>query len=271
MDIHQAYVALGLPQQAKHIEAKAAYLALVRLCQSHAGRDAQASERMKRIQVAYALVCQQLDARQAKAARPACVQRTVRVSLHEAAFGCSKRVQGKPVDSCKSLGRLGRFAWALDITIHPGTLDGMVVQPQDIRVRYGAEALPSNLRLTIQLEKHPLFQLEQDRLRVRVPVSVWRWALGGDITVPTLDGSVQLALLPTPAEMLVKEKGWPVYGTPKERHPLIVEPRIVYPQALRADEMHILQLLDASKQLPEVRGWNCNVQAWVESFASGVR
>ena len=117
----------------------------------------------------------------------------------------------------------------------------------------------------MQIEKHPLFRLDQNRLSVAVPISVWRWALGGEITVPTLDGSVRVNLPIAPSAILVKNQGWPNYQEPHLRKPLFVLPKVVYPEQLRPEERRMLELLDVRSHLPEVQGWSRHVQAWMES------
>jgi molecular chaperone DnaJ len=170
--------------------------------------------------------------------------------------------------ACKGSGKTERRAWVVDVHIHAGTLDGAVVQAGDIRLRSGQAQAPRRFSFTVQLEKHPLFQLDHDRLSVGVPVSLWRWSLGGDVTVPTLDGSVRVSLPAKPTAMLVKNRGWPEAFAPHRRKPLFVLPRIIYPERLDAHERNLLQMLDARDQLPEVAGWKRHVQAWVEASAA---
>jgi DnaJ-class molecular chaperone len=100
---------------------------------------------------------------------------------------------------------------------------------------------------------------------VSVPVSFWRWSLGGEITVPTLEGSTRVSLSARPAAMLVKNQGWPEAGAPHRRKPLFVLPRIVYPTQLDDSDRQLLQMLDERDKLPEVAGWERHVQAWLEA------
>lgn len=348
MDIKQAFAELGLTQQASPAEAKAAYRTLAMLWHPDVNNGTRTDDRMKAINVAYALVCQHLEVREsttpptgfaefdckagfgvgsrAKATpRAECAQRTLRVSLFEAAFGCIKRISGSTLDSCtrcagsgelpgtwtvgskclkcfghgildargvngggrttcdaclgsgvfkpaapqcpacKGTGKAEHRAWVVDVRIYAGTLDGTLVQTGDIRVRSGVQGLPHSFKLTVQIEKHPLFRLDQNRLSVTVPISVWRWALGGAITVPTLDGSARVSLPNKLGAILVKDQGWPEYKTPQLRRPLFVVPKIIHAQPLRHEERRMLELLDVRSNLPEVRGWERSVQAWMES------
>jgi molecular chaperone DnaJ len=355
MDIQNAFAELGLTPQASPAEAKAAYRTLAMRWHPDLNTGLQTDAHMQRINVAYALVSQHLDARAAAAQatsraaktpsgftefdwkagfkpaahssptpRAACVERTLRVSLFEAAFGCVKRVSGmesvpcvrcagsgthagswtvgakclrcfghgmvnacaggtvktvcetcrgsgvfKPAPphcpGCMGSGKTTRQTWTVDVAIHAGTLDGALVEGSDIRMRTGAQALPHSFKLTVQIEKHPLFKLHQNRLSVTVPISVWRWALGGEITVPTLDGSARVSLPTTPSALLVKNQGWPEYQAPERRKPLFVLPKVIYPEQLRIEERRMLELLDVRSRMPELQSWSRHMQAWTES------
>lgn len=283
MDIEQAFEELGLSQQASQAEAKAAYRMLAMRWHPDINSGAQTHSRMQRINMAYALVCQHLQTQIPKptgALKPSngfqaydwrrgfspsirahgkpledCVQRTLRVSMFEAAFGCIKHIHGRGIDS---------QVWMADVEIHAGTLDASVVEACDIRARSDARGLPRSFKLSVQIEKHPLFRLDQNRLSVNVPVSIWRWLLGGEITVPTLDGSTRVALPTRPAVLLVKNQGWPQPKAPNQRKPLFVVPKIIYPEQLRDEDRRMLQVLDVRSHMPEVQGWSRHVQAWME-------
>jgi curved DNA-binding protein len=187
------------------------------------------------------------------------VQRTVQHSLFEAAFGCVKRIKGSAND-----------AWTLYVRIHAGTCEGTEIAPGDIRIYASVHALPRAFKLSVQIDKHPLFQLNQDRLSVSVPMSIWRWTLGGEFTVPTLDGTTRVHLPPRAGAVLVKGQGWPHLRQPQLRQPLFVMPKRVYPHSLSEDDQRLLQALDAGARLAEVQGWQHSLQAWAESyFAQG--
>ena len=197
-------------------------------------------------------------ARSTATSRETGVPRTVQVSLFEAAFGCVKRVRGTVSGT-----------WLLEVRIHPGCLDGMEIAPEDISACSSLHPLPRAVKLTVQIEKHPLFTLDKDRLSVKVPMSLWRWVLGGGSTVPTLDGSVPLGLAPRSGVVLLRDQGWPQFKQPQRRGPLFVRPQRLAAAALSEQEQRLLRALDAAVQLPEVAGWNQRVQAWMQATARG--
>jgi DnaJ-class molecular chaperone len=199
------------------------------------------------------------------------VQQTLQLSLLEAAFGCVKRISGVEPNTCARYGAGGKtegLFWIVDVHIHAGTLEGAEVQACDMQVRSSPAGVRPRFTFKVQLEKHALFRLEQDRLSVRVPISFWRWSLGGEITVPTLQGSVRVKLPAKPTAMLVPKQGWPEAFAPHRRKPLFVMPHIIYPESLDAQQRQMLQMLDARDTLPEVEGWKRHLQDWVEAAAA---
>ncbi|MFC1821849.1 molecular chaperone DnaJ [Thermodesulfobacteriota bacterium] len=55
---------------------------------------------------------------------------------------------------------------------------------------------PGDLYLRIQIKPHPLLRREADNLYLEVPVTVGEAMIGGEITVPTLEGSVKVKVPP---------------------------------------------------------------------------
>jgi curved DNA-binding protein len=297
MDLHQAFTELGLTPHATPAQAKTAYRTLAMRWHPDVNTSPDADARMKAINVAYETVtahlklCAQVAASpkpRPAASRPdragvsatsgfsefdwktgftsatgtgsrhqKAVQRSVNVSLFEAAFGCVKRIKGSEAD-----------AWTLYVRIHAGTCDGAEVAPGDISIYAPVHALPRVFKLSVQIDKHPIFTLDNDRLSVSVPMSIWRWALGGEIAVPTLDGSTRVCLPPRAGVVMVKNQGWPRFKQPQLRHPLFVMPKRVYPQSLSEDDQRLLQALDTGTRLPEVDGWKESLRTWQASYAA---
>ena len=56
---------------------------------------------------------------------------------------------------------------------------------------------PGDLYVQVQIKQHPVFQRDHDDLHCEMPVSFATAALGGEIEIPTLDGSARIKV---PAE-----------------------------------------------------------------------
>ncbi|WP_008309945.1 DnaJ C-terminal domain-containing protein [Leptolyngbya sp. PCC 6406] len=87
-----------------------------------------------------------------------------------------------------------------------------MVTGQRIRLK-GQGMGGGNLYLRIEVEPHPLFELQGDDIFCRVPVTPSEAALGGPIEVPTLDGPVQMTIpagVQTGRRLRLAGKGYPV-------------------------------------------------------------
>lgn len=76
-----------------------------------------------------------------------------------------------------------------------------VKQGQQIRLTgqggFGLNGGPrGDLYLSVEITKHPLFDLKDHDIYLTVPVTPWEVALGATITVPTLSGKVELKIPP---------------------------------------------------------------------------
>src|SRR6266536_4262090 len=57
---------------------------------------------------------------------------------------------------------------------------------------YGAP--PGDLYVVIYVEEHPFFQREGNNIYCQVPIGITQAVLGGEVTVPTLDGEERLKI-----------------------------------------------------------------------------
>jgi len=98
-----------------------------------------------------------------------------------------------PCRECRGTGRV-RQTRNIRVNIPPGVSDGTT-----LRLRGEGEAGvgggPSgDLFVTIRVRSHPLFSREDDDIIVEVPISFALAALGGEISVPTLNGKTKLKI-----------------------------------------------------------------------------
>ncbi|MEQ8508024.1 MAG: molecular chaperone DnaJ [Rhodospirillaceae bacterium] len=102
--------------------------------------------------------------------------------------GGAGRVIKNPCGSCRGTGRT-RKDKTLEVTIPPGVEDGT-------RIRLAGEgeaglngAPAGDLYIFLGLKPHRLFQRDGANLYMRVPISMTIAALGGEVEVPTIEGS----------------------------------------------------------------------------------
>ena len=106
------------------------------------------------------------------------------------------KVIADPCHSCHGAGRIKKQK-TLSVKIPAGVDEGD-------RIRLASEGEPGvnggppgDLYVQMQVKAHPVFQRESDDLHCEMPVSITTAALGGEIDIPTLDGTAKIKV---PAE-----------------------------------------------------------------------
>jgi molecular chaperone DnaJ len=110
---------------------------------------------------------------------------------------------------------------------------------------------PGDLFVKVSVGRHPLFGRKGRDLTITVPVTFAEAALGAQITVPTLNGSVTLKIPPgtrSGKTLRVKGKGVP---HSKGTGDLLVSIEVAVPQKLSDAERHAIEALaEATKSSP---------------------
>jgi len=101
----------------------------------------------------------------------------------------------KPCRKCRGSG-IAEELKRMTVEIPPGVYDGLV-----LRQRQGGEAgarggPAGDLNLHIAVLPHEIFEREGDDIHCVVPVTMTRAALGGSVSVPTLEGETELKIPP---------------------------------------------------------------------------
>ena len=105
-----------------------------------------------------------------------------------------------------------------------------------------------DLYLNIQLDNHPVWELEGDLMRADLPLSPEEAILGGELIVPTPDGE---ALITVPAginsgrSLRLKGKGWPLR---QGRGDLLLTIQVQIPSELNPEEKRIYEQLRQLRQ-----------------------
>lgn len=107
-------------------------------------------------------------------------------------------------------GAVRRQKKSLKVTIPAGVTDGERIRLRGQGTPGSGDGPAGDLYLHIRLVPHPLFDVEGRDLLITVPVAPWEAALGATVTVPTLDGRINLTIAPgsqSGQKMRVKGKG----------------------------------------------------------------
>ena len=129
---------------------------------------------------------------------------------------------------------------SLEVDMPAGMVTG-----QRIRLK-GQGIGGGNLYLRIEVEPHPFFALIENDLHCRIPITPSEAALGSTITVPTLEGPVQLAIpagAQTGKRLRLAGRGYPIGR--ERRGDQIVEIEVVVPQQLSDRERALYEKLQA--------------------------
>jgi DnaJ-class molecular chaperone len=194
------------------------------------------------------------------------VESTVEASLEEAYHGSTRMVQlqkGEPCVTCGGTGKVGNRMCTvcggagvkvtprrLEVKIPAGVRDGS-------RIRIAGEGVPGraggskgDLYLVVKMLPHKVFERKGDDLYIEVPVPLATAMLGGEVRLPTLDGSLSLRI---PAEtqngkvFRLAGKGMPRLGDGKYGD-LFAKTKVVLPTSLTEEEKKLFERLRSLRQ-----------------------
>jgi molecular chaperone DnaJ len=107
--------------------------------------------------------------------------------------GGSGRLQGSPCNPCNGTGRRGTEE-KIKVRIPPGIEDGGKVRLSG-KGNVGMAGGPAgDAYLVVNVEQHPMFRRQGRDIYCDVPIGIVKATLGGNIKVPTLEGSTTISL-----------------------------------------------------------------------------
>jgi len=176
-----------------------------------------------------------------------------------------------PCGPCSGTGRV-KLQKTLAVKIPAGVDEGD-------RVRLSGEGEPGvnngppgDLYVQVHIKPHPVFQRDHDDLHCEMPVSITTAALGGEISIPTLDGSAKIRI---PAEtqsgktFRLKEKG--IKGVRSQApgdlfcHVVVETPvNLTERQRQLLREFESISAQDSARFNPRAKGWFDKVKEFFE-------
>ncbi len=185
----------------------------------------------------------------------------IEISLEEAYHGSKRVIQlqtAEPCVACTGTGRVGNRVCTicngagekaaprrLEVKIPAGVKDGS-------RIRIAGEGGPGraggskgDLYLVVKVLPHSMFERKGDDIYTEVPVPLVTAMLGGEVRVPTLDGSLSLKI---PREtqngkgFRLAGKGMPVLGNANYGN-MFARARVVLPTNLTEEEKKLFERL----------------------------
>ncbi len=134
----------------------------------------------------------------------------------------------------------------LEVTIPPGARTGTRVRVAGEGGAGVAGGEAGDLYLRVNVRPGRQFERDGDNLRVTVPVDLYTAVLGGEVKVPTMDGSVMLTI-PSGTEngqtFRLRGKGMPSLRNPEEHGDLLAEVDVQLPTELTSRERELFEEL----------------------------
>jgi molecular chaperone DnaJ len=161
--------------------------------------------------------------------------------------GGSGRVVEKPCPTCAGSGSETRTR-DVKVRIPVGVADGQRVRVKGKGTAGNNGGPPGDLYVTVHVAPHPLFGRKGNDLTLRVPVTFPEAALGAEVKVPTLDGTVTVKIPPgtAPGKTLrVRGRGMPrAAGAAGD---LLVTLDVVVPRTLSDEQRQAVEALAATE------------------------
>jgi molecular chaperone DnaJ len=157
------------------------------------------------------------------------------------------QIISNPCSTCRGAGRVQKEK-KLTVRIPAGIATG-----QRLRLSGEGEAGPGggpsgDLYVVIHVQEHPFFQRDGNDLYCEIPLNFTTLALGGDITIPTLDGDAPFAIpesTQTGTMFRIRGQGMPdVSG--RGKGDLLVTVKVITPKKLSREQRKLLEQLSTS-------------------------
>jgi molecular chaperone DnaJ len=163
--------------------------------------------------------------------------------------GGNGRVVTKPCPACRGAGRVAKER-KITVKIPAGISTGQQLRLQGEGEAGGPGAPAGHLYVVVHVEEHEFFRRDGMNLFCEIPVNFTTLALGGEITVPTLDGSESVKIpegTQTGTTLRLRNKGMPdVNG--RGRGDLFATVQVQTPRKLTKDQRLLIEQL--SRALP---------------------
>jgi len=190
-------------------------------------------------------------------------------SLQQTCPNChgSGKVIPEPCPSCQGAGRVKKQK-TLSVRIPAGVDEGDRIRLAG-EGESGVNGGPTgDLYVQIQVKQHAVFQRDHDDLHCEMPISFAIAALGGDIEIPTLDGSAKIKVpAETQSGKIFRLRGKGIKGVRSREHgDLLCHVMIETPVNLTdrqkelLREFEMLSQKDSDRHNPRAKSWMAKVK-----------
>jgi molecular chaperone DnaJ len=162
------------------------------------------------------------------------------------------RIIAKPCQTCRGAGRMTRER-KITVKIPAGIASGQQLRLQGEGEAGSAGGPPGHLYVVVHVQEHEFFRRDGLNLFCEIPVNFTTLALGGEIQVPTLDGTETVKVpegSQTGTTLRLRGKGMPdVNG--RGKGDLLATVQVQTPKKLTKEQRQLLEQL--AKALPKER------------------
>ena len=177
-----------------------------------------------------------------------------------------------PCATCSGAGRVTRER-SLSVNIPSGVEDGTRIRLSG-EGEAGLRGGPAgDLYIFLSIKPHPFFQRDGADLFCQVPISMVKAALGGEVTVRTLDGLESIVKIPegtqSGRQFKLRGKGMPVLRS-REVGDLHIQARVETPQSLTKRQRELLAEFEAessNKTHPESAGFFAKMKDFFDNIS----
>ena len=177
-----------------------------------------------------------------------------------------------PCNVCGGAGRVTRER-TLSVNIPAGVEDGTRIRLANEGEAGARGGPPGDLYIFLSIQPHAFFQRDGADLHCRVPISMVTAALGGEFSVPTIDGSKAKVPVPdgtqTGRQVRIRGKGMPVLRS-RDLGDMYVQLFVETPKNLTRRQKELLAEFDAqsSKETqPESTGFFAKVKDFFDGLS----
>ncbi|MCA1726748.1 MAG: molecular chaperone DnaJ [Actinobacteria bacterium] len=163
--------------------------------------------------------------------------------------GGSGRIVEHPCHACQGSGSVRRTR-EFSVRIPAGVRDGARIKVTGRGESAGQGSTPGDLFVRVRVKPHPVFGRKGSDLTLEVPVTFAEAALGANVEVPTLNGTVSLKVpagTPSGKTFRLRGKGAPRAGRSGSGD-LMVTVRVDVPSKLSREEKDLLRRLQEVQQ-----------------------
>ena len=177
-----------------------------------------------------------------------------------------------PCSACAGAGRVTRDR-ALSVNIPPGVEDGTRIRLAN-EGEAGLRGGPAgDLYIFLSVKPHQFFQRDGADLYCRVPISMVQAALGGEFSVPTVDGSQTKVKIPegtqTGKQFRIRGKGMPILRS-RDLGDLYIQAMVETPQNLSKRQRELLaefESISSKTNNPESAGFFDKIKEFFDQLS----